>query len=667
MLFATVATRLLPHLPAFIVGLLLSAALLPATVYYVSPTGSDNAAGTTPQTAWRTLAQVQSHAWSPGFAPGDQILFEGGAVFTGTLYIQPDRSGGTADNPITVGSYGSGRATLTSNSGDLLMLWIPSGERLGFHIRDLNLVATGSAGHGLLVWNGSSSRVDYLRLTNLYVSGARRDGISIGRSTGAGRITNVVIRDCVAFSNTGTAGFSGPSGSGIVLGGADGGLIEYCRAYDNGAANTNSAGPVGIWTWDSNNVIIQHSISHDNKTNGGDGGGFDIDGGSTNCVIQYCYSYNNYGSGYLLAQYDGAAPMGNNHIRFNLSINDGRKGGYGAIDVWGHNGTPSMTSAYIYNNTVYMTPPAGNGPAYGLRAWHRYTGIRVFNNIFYLSGDNVRAVTSTRTQANDIFFLNNAWYHAGPGALDFTWGSGGGQAVYATLAQWAAATGQETQGGLLLGREGDPRLSLAGSIPALTDPSALASLAAYQLLPASPLIDRGLDLTQPSYGVLDPGARDFWGNALPQGFAFDIGAHARGTSFFEWISGISGLAEEDYHPLADPDQDGLPNFLEYAFVSHPNDPADRAEPLLSTVDIDGQPHLTLTYRRLKDPAAAGLAYIVETSPTLAAGSWASDPALFIGHALDTSPADHDLVTVRLATPLIPGSPQFLRVRVTTLD
>jgi len=39
----------------------------------------------------------------------------------------------------------------------------------------------------------------------------------------------------------------------------------------------------------------------------------------------------------------------------------------------------------------------------------------------------------------------------------------------------------------------------------------------------SPLIDAGLDLRS-LFGI-DPGKRDFFGNSIPQGKAYDIGAH----------------------------------------------------------------------------------------------------------------------------------------------
>ena len=72
-------------------------------------------------------------------------------------------------------------------------------------------------------------------------------------------------------------------GSGIVLEGVDGGVIQNCVAHDNGQNNTFCGGPVGIWTLESNNITIQHCESYRNHSGTGcDGAGLDLDGGVTN-------------------------------------------------------------------------------------------------------------------------------------------------------------------------------------------------------------------------------------------------------------------------------------------------------------------------------------------------------------------------------------------------
>ena len=72
-----------------------------AATYYVSNSGSDSNAGTSPSLSWKTLNKVSAAA----LQPGDQVLFNCGDVFYGSMTITQS---GTAGNPITFGSYGSG-------------------------------------------------------------------------------------------------------------------------------------------------------------------------------------------------------------------------------------------------------------------------------------------------------------------------------------------------------------------------------------------------------------------------------------------------------------------------------------------------------------------------------------------------------------------------------
>jgi hypothetical protein len=96
------------------------------------------------------------------------------------------------------------------------------------------------------------------------------------------------------------------SGSGIVLGSVNNATIERSLAYNNGWLCTAPEGPVGIWTYDSNNVTIQFNESHHNRTGGpADGGGFDLDQNTSNSRLQYNYSHDNEGAGFLL--YTGQA------------------------------------------------------------------------------------------------------------------------------------------------------------------------------------------------------------------------------------------------------------------------------------------------------------------------------------------------------------------------
>jgi parallel beta-helix repeat protein len=82
-------------------SLLAQAVISPTTYYIDSVNGSDSNTGTSPGSAWQTIAKVDTATLNPG----DSVLFNKGGTYYGSLTIQQS---GTAGNPITIGAYGSG-------------------------------------------------------------------------------------------------------------------------------------------------------------------------------------------------------------------------------------------------------------------------------------------------------------------------------------------------------------------------------------------------------------------------------------------------------------------------------------------------------------------------------------------------------------------------------
>ena len=72
-----------------------------ATTYYISNSGSDSNNGNSTSTAWKSLTKVNSVT----FSAGDQILFNRGESFYGSLKINQSGSSGSS---ITIGAYGNG-------------------------------------------------------------------------------------------------------------------------------------------------------------------------------------------------------------------------------------------------------------------------------------------------------------------------------------------------------------------------------------------------------------------------------------------------------------------------------------------------------------------------------------------------------------------------------
>jgi hypothetical protein len=536
-----------------------------AADYYVSATGLDTNAGTLSM-PWKTINKVNSRA----FAAGDRIFFEGGKTFSGKIYLDAGDLG-TAANPIVIGSYGTGRAIIAGGADSAFYAY----NVAGIQIHNLQFTGSGastSTKGGVVFYADLAGgvKLDKIHIDNVEVSGFA-EGISIGSWNGTTgyrdvRVTNSLLHDNAksglgtyaftnvtdahqnvyvgrvkAYNQTGLAGNSNPTGNGIVLGGVDGGTIERCVAWNNGALNTNSAGPVGIWAYNANNIVIQYNEAYGNRTNaaagGGDGGGFDLDGGVTNSVLQYNYAHDNDGAGYLFAQYNGAPTFANNTIRYNISQNDGRKAGYdGGINVWGYSSTYKVTNSHIYNNTVFMSPAAGGGTLKGIYLFGSYTGVTVRNNILVTTG-GVRLVQAdgSPTTASALFQGNDYWPSGG--AFLIRWGS----ASYSTLAAFrTGASGQESRAGSPTGFNVDPKLTSPGGGGTLGNADDLATLTAYQLQSTSPMIDAALDLSS-LFGI-NPGTKDYYGNTIPTTGGYDVGAHERPTSALAFLPADAPLA-----------------------------------------------------------------------------------------------------------------------------
>ncbi len=532
-----------------------------AADYFVSSTGNDANSGGSPESPWQTLKRINRVT----FAAGDRIFLEGGHTFDGGLQFDADDRGSGAA-PITVASYGTGRATIRAGAGTGVSLYNTS----GFVIRNLNIVGgwsavsqSGNTDNGIDAYNdlNGSVKLTYIRIDNVEISGFRNAGIAIGGYPADGgksgfrdvRITNSLVHDngdvgiiswgyfktdatgyanenihvsyCRTYNNRGVVNRGQHSGSGIILGDVDGGVIERCVSYNNGDLNNHtSGGPVGIWAWDANNVTIQNNESYANKSATLDGGGFDLDGGVTNSVMQYNYSHDNFGAGFLFAQFPGARPFHNNVARYNISQNDDRKTGQAGIYFW--NAGSGLRDCQVYNNTVFLSPSSLNPMPRALRLESGLTDIRLYNNIFMTTG-GLPLVDIAGSQTNLVLRNNNYWSSGDEFVV--RWDG----VVYNSFADWQAATGQERSGGVNVGWNVDPLFRAPGTGTAINNPHLLPALSAYRIQNYSPLSNAGNDLLLEG---LNPGGRDYSGTATPTGGAFDIGAvettnYLRNTGF----------------------------------------------------------------------------------------------------------------------------------------
>ena len=382
--------------------------------YYISQYGDDANSGQSHKHSWKSIGRVNVNP----LEPGDSVWFHANHTFKGNLRRYDSKSS-TDENPITFGSYGDGVATIDAGIG------------AGFYakncgnIRIENLKFVGSSQNscsGIAFVNAlpEDRKLSNIHIDNVDVSGFRDAGICITAGPIDGglcgfndvKIThanvydngdtgiiiighwnpldegyshvNIYVGHCCVYRNFGTPNQETHTGNGIVLSQVDGATIEHCEAYENGKLNScEDGGPVGIWTWDSNRVLIQFNRSHHNRTGSSkDGGGFDLDGGVKNSIVQYNHSHDNDGAGYLLAQFEGANEFYNNVIRYNLSENDARKNCYGGIHFWSTGASGGIRNTTIYRNRISTSKSTNGNPAAVDCRSENIHNIHFYNNTF---------------------------------------------------------------------------------------------------------------------------------------------------------------------------------------------------------------------------------------------------------------------------------------------
>jgi hypothetical protein len=121
--------------------------------------------------------------------------------------------------------------------------------------------------------------------------------------------------------------------------------------------------------------------------------------------------------------------------------------------------------------------------------------------------------------ATNLRFENNDYFSTGTG-FKIVWGA----TTYTGLPAWRSATGQELAAGQPVGTNADPLFTAPGAGGTIGNPDLLTSLSAYQLQPGSSMADAGMNLVLLGFAV---GAIDFYGNPIPRGIQYSIGAHDR--------------------------------------------------------------------------------------------------------------------------------------------
>ena len=453
---------------------------------------------------------------------------------------------------MVIGSYGPGRATIDGNARSTEGA-ISVHNTAGVVIRDLLVVGGPTlSGDGISLYNDlpEERRLSGVTVERVDVSHFR-NGIGIGpgpRSLGfadvqvrdsavhdnllAGLATygpaldpaapkyaneNITVSGVDAYRNVGDRDAVVNSGSGIVLGSVSVGLVERTTAHDNGALSQYVEGPIGIWAYDSTDIVIESSLSYHNRTSRSDGGGFGLDRNVSDSLVQYNLSYDNDGAGYLIFGDARNRTHSRNVLRFNISTKDSRRVAYhGGVSVIGGLLGPAepggVIDLQIYQNTFVMMADADGFSPPAVMISDALERVVVRNNIL-VSLDGGPLVQAYNTADSGVTFEGNNYY-ARDGGVVANWAG----AVFADLVAWRSATRQETASGSPTGLADDPGLAAVDPPTTVRHADEITAAVGFQLRRGSPMIGAGR-----TGAGFDPGPRDFFGVEL-SGPRADVGA-----------------------------------------------------------------------------------------------------------------------------------------------
>src|SRR5437762_4205141 len=226
--------------------------------------------------------------------PGDTIFFLAGDTITGTILLSNIH--GMPTKNIVLTSYGRGEAVIDGKTREAAAVTgcdyfkisnlslKGAGRKEGNTTDGLKLVncenamlknidISGFQKSGLETYNSSFIEIDHVVAHENGLAGILVEGDYQKRISNHIRISN-----CRADNNPGDpTNLNNHSGNGILVGNCRNVLIQYCTASNNGWDMPRVGnGPVGIWAYEADSVVIQHCIAYRNKTAKGaaDGGGF---------------------------------------------------------------------------------------------------------------------------------------------------------------------------------------------------------------------------------------------------------------------------------------------------------------------------------------------------------------------------------------------------------
>jgi len=521
----------------------------PAGSYYIDCSASTNGNGTL-ASPWNTLANANALTLSPG----NELLFQRGTTCQGTL--NPLGSGSSAA-PIIVDAYGTGAQPVinggannvggTNNNATVLLtdqqyweirnLEIAGGTLYGihvtgntsnsslnhFHFINLNVhVALGSNS----VWNTGQIFIEpagiHQVVNDVLIDGVIAYGGQIGNGIWieAGGDWNTAVTACqqqqppptqdlgsnITIQNTLTHDIYG---NGVVVFVASNVLMQNNVIYNTGICPPSLCGsdstPGGLWESCCISCTVQNNESYANRTFGQyDGADFGSGDHDLDNISQYNYGHDS--DGYCWTTGSGSLPADTNDIfRYNICSNDNRNGtiqpqGEILIDAY-------VIGSQVYNNTLYWNPdPAVSSAAALYNYAYASTNLGFFeNNIIYGAGPGMIQSVSGYTLNNNIYWTTST----SPPTWQWQWQG----TTYTDFSAYQAASGQDANSLYADPLLNDPTYHAAGK-----------STTAFTLQTGSPAIGTGTNVCSGISGC-NMGTQDFFGNPLPNGSGYDIGAN----------------------------------------------------------------------------------------------------------------------------------------------
>jgi len=512
------------------------AVLAAGTTYYVDCSAATNGSGTQ-ASPWNNLGTVSGTT----FNPGDQILLNRGTTCTGQLY---PKGSGVSGSPITVSTYGTGARPIIDGQNAVDPVVHLYNQQ--YWVID-SLEVKNSMGKGVFVDGPAGASLTYFRLTNLYIhncgTGDGQDallaglyanhsvhdvvidnadtsfafrGIEIGGPSplaGSARSSNITIQNSLAHD---------VQNDGMLIASTNSATAQYNVVHNSGIMTTLvNHTPNGLWTWDCDYCTVQYNEVYQAQSPSWDGGSYDIDYFTHHNIIQYNYGHDNFAYCASIFGGDNSDVTTDNTIRYNICSNDIRNGTQKAtrqgeiyLTVWSHG---SIQDSYIYNNTIYFNPvSSSNGPFYAINSLNIFHGsainnTNIYNNIIYAADPHLVDINDFTSQTH---LDNNLYWYTGTGNPNYLWGG----SSYTSFSAWKTGSGQDAHGLYV-----DPLLNNP-TYHAIGKP-----VTAFTLQNGSPAINAGADLVALGK-VATMGTHDFFGNPIPQGGAYDIGAYESGGS-----------------------------------------------------------------------------------------------------------------------------------------